>query len=145
VQPPAIRSMGLPMDYSSIFEEAITALHAERRYRFFVDLERIAGRFTYALWRCAGETREIVGSLSGAPITISAWARIRPLFRLLPKRRGRWASAPGAPVIAAAAGHSGSGAEYLRETVTRLEALGIRDRNLWRLQALVAARIGGRG
>ncbi|MGH6917456.1 MAG: gamma-glutamylcyclotransferase [Geminicoccaceae bacterium] len=47
-----------------------------------------------------------------------------------------------ADVLATAAGHSGSGAEYLRETVTRLEALGIRDRNLWRLQALVAARIG---
>jgi glutathione-specific gamma-glutamylcyclotransferase len=47
-----------------------------------------------------------------------------------------------ADVLATAAGHVGSGAEYLRETVTRLEALGIRDRNLWRLQALVAARIG---
>jgi glutathione-specific gamma-glutamylcyclotransferase len=47
-----------------------------------------------------------------------------------------------ADVLATAAGHVGSGAEYLRETVTRLEALGVRDRNLWRLQALVAARIG---
>ncbi len=46
-----------------------------------------------------------------------------------------------ADVLATAAGHMGSGAEYLRETVTRLEALGIRDRNLWRLQALVAARL----
>jgi cation transport protein ChaC len=46
-----------------------------------------------------------------------------------------------ADVLATAAGHLGSGAEYLRETVTRLEALGIRDRNLWRLQVLVAQRI----
>ena len=47
-----------------------------------------------------------------------------------------------ADVLATAAGHWGSGAEYLRETIIRLEALGIRDRNLWRLQALVAERIG---
>jgi cation transport protein ChaC len=42
---------------------------------------------------------------------------------------------------AVGAGHVGSCAEYLRETVARLEELGIRDRNLWRLQALVAERI----
>jgi cation transport protein ChaC len=47
-----------------------------------------------------------------------------------------------ADVLATAAGHVGSGAESLWETVTRLQALGIRDRNLWRLQALVVARIG---
>ena len=39
------------MDYHSIFAEAISALHAERRYRVFADLERIAGRFPYATWR----------------------------------------------------------------------------------------------
>ena len=43
--------------------------------------------------------------------------------------------------IARAVGHSGSCAEYLRNTVSHLEALGIRDRYLWRLQALVAAEI----
>lgn len=32
-------------------------------------------------------------------------------------------------------------AEYLHSTVSMLEGLGIRDRNLWRLQELVAARI----
>jgi len=48
------------MDYQSIFAEAIAALHAERRYRVFADLERIAGRFPYALRRSGGETREIV-------------------------------------------------------------------------------------
>ena len=42
---------GFPMDYQSIFAEAIAALHAERRYRVFADLERIAGRYPYALWR----------------------------------------------------------------------------------------------
>ena len=49
------------MDYQSIFAEAIAALHAEKRYRVFADLERIAGRFPYALSRSDdGETREIV-------------------------------------------------------------------------------------
>ncbi|PDT53792.1 MULTISPECIES: gamma-glutamylcyclotransferase [Sinorhizobium] len=43
-----------------------------------------------------------------------------------------------AEVLARACGHVGSGAEYLLNTVTHLEARGIRDRNLWRLQALVA-------
>jgi 5-aminolevulinate synthase len=51
---------GFPMDYQAIFAEAIAALHAERRYRVFADLERIAGRYPYALWRNEAETREIV-------------------------------------------------------------------------------------
>ncbi|MBN9021854.1 MAG: aminotransferase class I/II-fold pyridoxal phosphate-dependent enzyme, partial [Rhizobiales bacterium] len=49
------------MDYQAIFAEAIAALHAERRYRVFADLERIAGRYPYALWRSdEGDSREIV-------------------------------------------------------------------------------------
>lgn len=40
--------------------------------------------------------------------------------------------------VARACGHVGSNAEYLYQTVAGLEALGLRDRNLWRLQALVA-------
>ena len=40
-----------------------------------------------------------------------------------------------------AAGHLGSGAEYLHQTVAHLEAHGIHDPHLWRLQKLVAARI----
>ena len=47
-----------------------------------------------------------------------------------------------ADVLARACGHLGSGAEYLLNTVTHLEARGIHDRNLWRLQALVAEKIG---
>jgi cation transport protein ChaC len=46
-----------------------------------------------------------------------------------------------ADVLAKACGHLGSGAEYLLNTVTHLEARGIHDANLWRLQKLVAARI----
>jgi cation transport protein ChaC len=46
-----------------------------------------------------------------------------------------------ADVLATACGHLGSGAAYLYETVTRLRAIGIEDRRLWELQALVAERI----
>lgn len=46
-----------------------------------------------------------------------------------------------AEVLSKAAGHWGSCAEYLYETVVQLEKLGIHDQNLWRLQRLVAERI----
>ena len=44
-------------------------------------------------------------------------------------------------VLATACGFRGSMAEYLFSTVSKLEELGIHDRKLWRLQALVADRI----
>jgi cation transport protein ChaC len=46
-----------------------------------------------------------------------------------------------AGILCKAAGHWGSGAEYLLETVDQLERLGIRDANLWRLQKLVAQKL----
>lgn len=46
-----------------------------------------------------------------------------------------------AGVVAKAAGHWGSAAQYAFNTIGRLEAHGIRDRNLWQLQKLVAAEI----
>ncbi|NBE07795.1 gamma-glutamylcyclotransferase [Paragemmobacter ruber] len=46
--------------------------------------------------------------------------------------------------IARAAGHVGSCAAYLRNTVQHLEELGIRDRYLWALQRLVAEEISAR-
>lgn len=46
-----------------------------------------------------------------------------------------------ADVLAEACGHGGSGAEYLYNTVSHLAERGIYDRNLWRLQQLVARRI----
>jgi len=48
-----------------------------------------------------------------------------------------------ATLLATACGHWGSSAEYLHNTVAHLEERGIHDRNLWRLQALVAQRIAG--
>jgi cation transport protein ChaC len=46
-----------------------------------------------------------------------------------------------ASLLAKACGHWGSCAEYLHNTVMHLEERGIHDRNLWRLQALVAEKI----
>lgn len=46
-----------------------------------------------------------------------------------------------AGVLARACGHMGSCAEYLYLTVKHLEEQGIRDRNLWQLQILVAREI----
>ncbi|MGI1662880.1 gamma-glutamylcyclotransferase [Palleronia sp. KMU-117] len=47
-----------------------------------------------------------------------------------------------ADVLAKSCGHLGTGAEYLLNTVTQLESRGIHDPGLWRLQELVAQRIG---
>ena len=47
------------MNYQRFFEEAIDQLHAERRYRVFADLERIAGKFPQAIWRFNGDAKEI--------------------------------------------------------------------------------------
>ena len=47
------------IDYQGQFEAAIEALHAEKRYRVFADLERIAGQFPKAVWRHDGKAREI--------------------------------------------------------------------------------------
>jgi 5-aminolevulinate synthase len=47
------------MNYQRFFSEAIEQLHAERRYRVFADLERIAGAFPRAVWRANGKAREI--------------------------------------------------------------------------------------
>lgn len=48
-----------------------------------------------------------------------------------------------ARTLARAAGHWGSGAAYLHNTVRHLEEHGIRDRNLWLLQEMVAEEIRG--
>jgi len=48
------------MNYDAIFQSAVDALRAEKRYRVFADLERIAGRFPHAVWRRGGKRREIV-------------------------------------------------------------------------------------
>lgn len=61
--------------------------------------------------------------------------------RASPYYAGRLPLADVAKTLAIACGHWGSGAEYLLNTVTHLEARGIHDSGLWRLQELVARRI----
>jgi 5-aminolevulinate synthase len=48
------------MDYESFFSAALHRLHQERRYRVFVDLERVVGRFPHAIWHSPHGSREIV-------------------------------------------------------------------------------------
>jgi glutathione-specific gamma-glutamylcyclotransferase len=62
-----------------------------------------------------------------------------------PVYSGRLAPQEVARVLAGAAGHWGSGAEYRHNTVVHLERRGIRDSGLWRLQAMVAAEIEAAG
>ena len=46
-----------------------------------------------------------------------------------------------AHILVRACGHWGSGAQYLHQTVSKLEDFGIHDENLWKLQELVAEEI----
>jgi cation transport protein ChaC len=96
--------------------------------------------------------RELVVKPPGTPPRwVSALTDAGPLpaltfvvDRASPFYSGRLPPHAVAEVLATAAGHWGSGAEYLYNTVSHLDALGIRDRNLWRLQALVADRLAAR-
>lgn len=70
---------------------------------------------------------------------------VRALTFAMNRRSGRYVAGLDdeqiADVLATAYGCRGSMAEYLHATVNQLEDIGIHDRNLWRLQELVAARI----
>ena len=48
------------MLYDAFFADAVARLREERRYRVFTDLERIAGRFPYAVWHSPQGPRDIV-------------------------------------------------------------------------------------
>jgi 5-aminolevulinate synthase len=48
------------MNYDAFFATALGRLREERRYRVFADLERIAGRFPYAIWHSPRGRREVV-------------------------------------------------------------------------------------
>jgi 5-aminolevulinate synthase len=48
------------MTYHKHFTDALARLHDEQRYRVFVELERIAGRFPRALWHGPDGPREVV-------------------------------------------------------------------------------------
>jgi cation transport protein ChaC len=78
---------------------------------------------------------------AGGPVRAIAFA----INRTHERYTGRLSDAQVADALARARGHVGSCAEYLLETVTHLDELGIRDRRLWRLQAMVAERLARNG
>lgn len=47
-------------DYIGCFENSISALKREQRYRTFIDLERRAGQFPYAVWNGPDGKRDVV-------------------------------------------------------------------------------------
>jgi cation transport protein ChaC len=63
-----------------------------------------------------------------APVQLDYYRADRPLPEI-------------AHALARACGHWGSGADYLHNTVSHLEQLGIHDEGLWQLQELVAQEI----
>lgn len=69
----------------------------------------------------------------------------RALSFAMNRRSGRYVAGLSdealAEILATAVGFRGSMAEYLFATVSTFEDLGIHDKNLWRLQELVAERI----
>ncbi len=77
-----------------------------------------------------------VESDEGPVRALAFWAgpKGRRILRKLPLEKV-------AAVIARACGHLGSNAAYLHSTVLHLAEAGIYDRNLWRLQKLVAREI----
>jgi 5-aminolevulinate synthase len=48
------------MDYQGYLADALSRLRDERRYRVFIDLERIAGRFPHAIWHAPAGRRDVV-------------------------------------------------------------------------------------
>src|ERR1700704_6770396 len=48
------------MDYQGDFADALSRLRDERRYRVFINLERIAARFPHAVWHAPAGRRDVV-------------------------------------------------------------------------------------
>ena len=80
--------------------------------------------------------RWLVAQTAGGPVQALGFV----VSRASPHYAGKLAPEAVADIVSMAAGHWGSCAEYVRETVARLEELGIHHRNLWRLQEMVAER-----
>lgn len=84
------------MNYQRFFEEAIDQLHAERRYRVFADLERIAGSFPQAIWRNGSDAKEITVWCSNDYLGMGQHPDVVAAFQ---QTAGRMGSAPAAPAI----------------------------------------------
>lgn len=76
---------------------------------------------------------------------LSEQGAVRALTFCIDRRSGRYVAGlteeQVATVLARAVGHRGSMVEYLFNTVRHLEAMGIHDSHLWRLQQMVAERV----
>lgn len=55
-----VRQSRMTIDYTAIFERAVSKLRVEQRYRTFVDLERIVGSYPHAIWHSPEGPREVV-------------------------------------------------------------------------------------
>lgn len=88
--------------------------------------------------------REVRDMVRWLPVRTENGTRKALTFWASTKRLGLTRTLPAdqaSRLIARACGQGGSCAEYLRNTIVDLQAEGIRDRNLWHLQALVAEDI----
>jgi len=85
--------------------------------------------------------RWIKATTAEGPLTALAFAIDRKSTRYV----GGLTLVERAERLAQAHGWKGSMAEYVLSTVSKLEELGIHDRNLWEIQRLIAARIDAGG
>jgi len=88
--------------------------------------------------------RDVMDMVRWLPVRTPDGVRKALTFWASTKRLGLTRPLPAeqaSSLIARACGQGGSCAEYLHNTIVDLHAHGIRDRNLWRLQELVAAEI----
>lgn len=105
--------------------------------------EDVLGQMTRLLWRETDAT-----PATNVPLWVSLETADGPIAALAfvasPRGANYISKLPLTEVartLARAAGHWGSGAQYLYNTVVNLEAHGIRDRTLWLLQSMVADEI----
>jgi cation transport protein ChaC len=93
-----------------------------------------------------------VKRIDGTPVHKARWIRAKIGSRLIPalayvinrkcpSYAGRMTATEIADILAFSCGSAGSCAQYLYQTIVELEARGIHDTSLWRLQALVAERL----
>ena len=126
------------MDFYAVLDEMAELLRSRGRvsYRalkehFGLDDERLDALRTELLY--------------SHPDTVSEEGPVRALTFPVNRKGGRYIAGLSddqlTEMLATACGFRGSMAEYLFSTVSMLEELGIHDRNLWRLQEMVADRI----
>ena len=97
-----------------------------------------------ALVRREIKYREVIDMVRWVQVKTRHGVRKALTFWASTKRAGLTMPLPpqkAAILIANACGEGGSCAQYLHNTIVDLQAEGIRDRNLWNLQSLVAAEI----